>query len=156
MPCGTWGGYEGSQRVLVPGQLLDGTAGVLHGLFSFPSGVQWRAVRVMLSCSLLITWPIHLHHLRMMMVSMLSWLERASSRWLEMVSDLNTRRILLRFIVWRTYSLVILLFVLFRRFWRCWHVSWCHFLLLDHTLPCCLGKWTPQMSSGLLCEHELV
>ena len=40
MPCGTEGGYEGSQRVSVPGHFLDGTAGVLHRLFSFPSGVQ--------------------------------------------------------------------------------------------------------------------
>ena len=94
MPCGTYGGYKGSPRPSVPAQLLDGTPGVLHGLelclhssvpvflglllLRFPSGVQWRDVRVMLSCSLLMTCPIHLHRLRMMMVSMLSWLQRAS------------------------------------------------------------------------------
>ena len=54
--------------------------------FRFPSGVQWRAVWEMLSGSLLMTCPIHLHCLRMMMVPMLSWLQRARTCWLEMVS----------------------------------------------------------------------
>ena len=67
----------------------------------FPSGVQCRAVRVMLPCSLQVTCPIHPHHLCMMMVSMLSWLQRARSCWLEMVSGQKIRRILLRFFVWK-------------------------------------------------------
>ena len=49
-----------------------------------------------------------------MMVSMLPRLQRASSRWLEMVSGQKTRRILLGFFVWKTYSLVILLSVVFQ------------------------------------------
>ena len=40
----------------------------------FPSGVQCRAVQVMLPCFLWVTCLIHLHHLHIMMVSMLSWL----------------------------------------------------------------------------------
>ena len=83
----------------------------LH-LLRFPSGVQWRAVLVILSCSLLMTCPIHLHRLPMMMVSMLSWLQRASSCWLEMVSGQKIRRILLRFGVWKTDSLVMSLSVI--------------------------------------------
>ena len=187
MPCGTYGGYKGSSRPSVPAQLLDGTPGVLHGLelclhssvpvflglllLRFPSGVQWRDVRVMLSCSLLMTCPIHLHRLRMMMVSMLSWLQRASSCWLEMVSGQKICRILLRFFVWKTDSLVMSLSVVvgwtshsfgrssawswrstektstrcwafWRRFWPCWDGSWCHPLLDHHALLCCSGKWT--------------
>ena len=72
--------------------------------FRFPSGVQWRAVREMLPGSLLITCPIHLHRFRMMMVLMLSWLQRAKRCWLEMVLGQNIRRILRRFLVWKVDS----------------------------------------------------
>ena len=75
-------------------------------LLRFPSGVQWRAVWVMVSCSLLMTCPIHFHHLLMMMISMLSWLQWASSCWLEIVSGQKICRILLRFFVWKTDSSV--------------------------------------------------
>lgn len=51
-----------------------------------PSGVQWRAVLVMSSCSFFrMMCPIHLHRLLMMMVSMHSWLDRVSSCWSEIV-----------------------------------------------------------------------
>ena len=52
-------------------------------LLRFPSGVQWRAVRVMLSCSLLMTCPIHFHRLRMMMGSpcCLDCIERVAVDW---------------------------------------------------------------------------
>ena len=72
--------------------------------FCFPSGVQWRAVREMLPGSLLITFPIHLHCLCMMMVLMLSWLQRAKRCWLEMVLGQNMCRILWRFLVWKVDS----------------------------------------------------
>ena len=75
-------------------------------LLRFPSGVQWRAVRMMVSCSLLMTCPIHFHHLPMMMVFMLSWLQWAGSCWLEMVSGQKICRILLRFFVWKNDSSV--------------------------------------------------
>ena len=52
------------------------------------------------------TCPIHFHRLRMMMVPMLSWLQRARTSWLEMVSGQNIRRILLRFFVWKVDSLL--------------------------------------------------
>ena len=54
-------------------------------LFRLPSGVQCRAVFVMSSCSFRMMCPIHLHRLLVMMVSILSWLVRASNCWLEMV-----------------------------------------------------------------------
>ena len=59
-------------------------------------------------CPALSSWraPIHFHHLPMMMVSMLSWLQWASSCWLEMVSGQKICRILLRFFVWKTDSSV--------------------------------------------------
>ena len=68
----------------------------------FPSGVQWRAVREMLPGALLITCPIH--HLRIMMVRMLSWSQWASRCWLEMVLGQNIHRILLRLLVWKVDS----------------------------------------------------
>ena len=75
-------------------------------LLRFPSGVQCRAVRVMLSCSRRMTCPIHLHRLRMVMFSMLCWLQRASRSWLEMVWGQKMRRILLRLFVWKVESLL--------------------------------------------------
>ena len=74
-------------------------------LFLFPSGVQWRAVLVMLPCSLRMTCPIHLHLLRIMMVSILSWLHWVSSSWLDIVFGQNIFRILLRFLVWKVDNL---------------------------------------------------
>ena len=53
--------------------------------FCFRSGVQWRAVQEMLPGSLLDTCLIHLHHLHMIIVPILSWFQQARS-WLEMVS----------------------------------------------------------------------
>ena len=87
---------------------------VFFGLprFLFPSGVQCRAVRVMLSKSLRRTCPIHLHRRRMMMVSMHSCWHWASSCRLEMVSGHDIRKILRRFLVWKVDSLVISLLVI--------------------------------------------
>ena len=55
---------------------------------------------------------IHLHRLPMRMVSILSWLQRASSCWLEMVWGQKICRILLRFFVWKTDSLVMSLSII--------------------------------------------
>ena len=75
-------------------------------LFLLPSGVQWRAVRVMSSLSFLITCPIHLHLLLVMMLSMLSWWHWAYSASFEMVFGQKMRHILLRLFVWKTDSLL--------------------------------------------------
>ena len=64
------------------------------------------AVQEMLSGSILITKPIHLHHLRMMIVPMLSRLQQVRRWWLEMVSGPNINRILLRFLVCKEDSLL--------------------------------------------------
>ena len=61
---------------------------------------------MMLSCSRRMTCPIHFHRLRIIMVPMLSWLQRARSSWLKMVSGQNIRRILLRLFVWKVDSLL--------------------------------------------------
>ena len=58
------------------------------------------------------TCPIHLHRHPMMMVSMLSWLQRASNCWLKMVSGQKICRILLRFFVWKTDGLVMSLSII--------------------------------------------
>ena len=87
------------------------TVSVWHQVFlgrahlHFPSGVQCRAVQVMLPCSLWVTCLIHLHRLHIMMVSTLSWLQWARSCWLEMVSGQKISRILLRFFVWKVDNL---------------------------------------------------
>ena len=51
MPCGTKGDYEGLPRLSVPGQLLDGTLSVLHGLelylHSSVPGVSWSSPLVL-------------------------------------------------------------------------------------------------------------
>ena len=82
-------------------------------LFRLPSGVQCRAVFVISSCSFRMMCPIHLHRLLVMMVSILSWLVRASNCWLEMVLGQKIRMIILRFLVWnaeileRSFSVIL-------------------------------------------------
>ncbi len=70
-----------------------------------PSGVQWRAVRVMLFCSLRITCPIHFHRLLIMMVATLSCLHWLSRSWMEMVLGQNILFIFRRLLVWKVDSL---------------------------------------------------
>lgn len=57
--------------------------------FRFPSGVQWRAVRMMLSCSRRITCPIHLHTIHGENTKRLKIFSRktpnSSSSWLKFV-----------------------------------------------------------------------
>ena len=157
---------------------------VLHGLelclHSSAPGVSWSSplalsfrcpVKGCASDVVLLSPHDVPNPIRMMMVSMLSWLQRASSCWLEMVSGQKICRILLRIFVWKTDSLVILLSVVvgwtshsfgrssawswrstektstrcwafWRRFWPCWDGSWCHPLLDHHALLRCPGKWT--------------
>ena len=92
-------------------RVLSSPSTVLHQVFlgrprlRFPSGVPCRAVGVMLPCSQRVTCPIHPHRLLRMMVSMLSWLQRVRSCWLEMVSGQKIRKILLRFFVWKVDKL---------------------------------------------------
>ena len=105
-------------------KFMEGLPGVLWSLSlqrGFPSGVQLTPLvsseglcgRCCLA--LLVTCPIHLHRLRMMMVPMLSWLQRARC-WLEMVSGQSTCRIYLRFSVWKVNSLLRSLSVILQRF----------------------------------------
>jgi len=68
-------------------------------LFRLPFGVQCRTVRVMLSMC-----PILVHLLLMMMVSMLSWRQRASSCSFDMVLGRKILRILRRLFVWKMES----------------------------------------------------
>ena len=71
-------------------------------LLLLPSGVQWRAVLVMLSLSFLKRCPIHRHLLLIRMLSMLSWWHLVSSSSLVMVLGQNILSILLRLLVWNT------------------------------------------------------
>ena len=68
-------------------------------LLRLPSGVQCRAIRTMLSGSLLSTCPIHFHLLRNMMVSILSWWHSASSSSFDMVFGQNILSILRKLLV---------------------------------------------------------
>jgi len=74
-------------------------------LLRFLSGVQCRDVRVMSPRSFLSTCPIHLHLLLMLMVSMLSWRQRANSCSFEMVLSQKILRILLGLFRWKTERL---------------------------------------------------
>ena len=51
MPCDMWGGYEDSPSLSVPGQLLNGTPSVLHGLelyfHSSAPRVSWSSPRAL-------------------------------------------------------------------------------------------------------------
>ena len=85
-----------------------------HLRFRFSFGVQWRAVRGMLPDSLLIVGPIHLHPLLVMMVPVLSWLQRARRCWLEMVSGQSVSRVLLWSLAWKVDSLLRSLSVILR------------------------------------------
>ena len=70
-------------------------------------GCQCRAVRVMLPGSFLLsTCPVHLHLLLMMMVSIQSWRQRASSCSFEMLLGQKILRIHPRLFVWKTESLL--------------------------------------------------
>ena len=73
--------------------------------FRFPSGVQKRAVLIMLSGSLRCTCPNHFQRLLMMIVAMSSCWHLLSRSWLEMVLGQNILRILLRHFVWKVDSL---------------------------------------------------
>ena len=76
-------------------------------LLRLPSGIQCRAVRVMLPGSFLLsTCPVHLHLLLMMMVSIQSWRQRASSCSFEMLLGQKILRIHPRLFVWKTESLL--------------------------------------------------
>ena len=109
----------------VLGQLLNSPPGVMEGLelpfYSSTPGVLgspsfpfplWCPVKgyagdvAWLSSHHHMSDPVHLHRLRIMRVSMLSWLQQARRCWLEMVSGQNIRRILVRFLVWKGDSLV--------------------------------------------------
>ena len=135
-----------------------------HPLLHFPLGVQWRAVRMTLSCSLLVQCPIHLYRLRMMMVSMLSWLQRASNCWWEMVSgqkrffvsktdsmvysSLSSSSIQSHKVGWTSHSFdrswawscccpertSTRCWAFWRRLWHCWDGSWFHSLFLQSCL----------------------
>ena len=70
-------------------------------------GCQCRAVLVMLPGSFLLsTCSVHLHLLLMMMVSIQSWRQRASSCSFEMLLGQKILKIHPRFFVWKTESLL--------------------------------------------------
>ena len=76
-------------------------------LLRLPSGIQCRAVLVMLPGSFLLsTCPVYLHLLLMMMVSIQSWRQRARSCSFEMLLGQKILRIHPRLFVWKTESLL--------------------------------------------------
>ena len=152
-------------------------------LLRFPSGVQWRAVRVMLSCSLLMKCPIHLHRLRMMMGSpcCLDCIERVAVdwRWCQAKGcagfswgslcgkltawwccSLSSCGIQSFIVGWKSHSFcrssTWSWCCTVRTSTRCWDGSWCHSLLLHHALLLCPVKWTLQLLAGLLLSLGLV
>ena len=152
-------------------------------LLRFPSGVQWRAVRVMLSCSLLMKCPIHLHRLRMMIGSpyCLDCIERVAVdwRWCQAKGcagfswgslceklpawwccSLSSCGIQSFIVGWKSHSFcrssTWSWCCTVRTSTRCWDGSWCHSLLLHHALLLCPVKWTLQLLAGLLLSLGLV
>ena len=152
-------------------------------LLRFPSGVQWRAVRVMLSCSLLMKCPIHLHRLRMMIGSpyCLDCIERVAVdwRWCQAKGcagfswgslceklpacwccSLSSCGIQSFIVGWKSHSFcrssTWSWCCTVRTSTRCWDGSWCHSLLLHHALLLCPVKWTLQLLTGLLLSLGLV
>ena len=152
-------------------------------LLRFPSGVQWRAVRVMLSCSLLMKGPIHLHRLRMMIGSpyCLDCIERVAVdwRWCQAKGcagfswgslceklpawwccSLSSCGIQSFIVGWKSHSFcrssTWSWCCTVRTSTRCWDGSWCHSLLLHHALLLCPVKWTLQLLAGLLLSLGLV
>ena len=152
-------------------------------LLRFPSGVQWRAVRVMLSCSLLMKCPIHLQRLRMMIGSpyCLDCIERVAVdwRWCQAKGcagfswgslceklpawwccSLSSCGIQSFIVGWKSHSFcrssTWSWCCTVRTSTRCWDGSWCHSLLLHHALLLCPVKWTLQLLAGLLLSLGLV
>jgi len=91
MPTRTQGSKKGPPQLSVPDQLLDGAPAVFLGLpaCAYPPVSRRSAVWETESLSLLMTWPIHRHHLCMMMVPMLSCSHCISRSLLEMVLQIQ-------------------------------------------------------------------